>query len=57
MNEVWKKFIHGEEKITVKILGLEGSPRKNGNTEKLVKTILDGATEKGADTTFYKLAK
>ena len=41
----------------MKILGLEGSPRKNGNTEKLVKTILDGAAEKGADTTFYKLVK
>jgi multimeric flavodoxin WrbA len=39
----------------VKVLGLEGSPRKNGNTEKLVKAILDGATEKGADTKFYKL--
>jgi multimeric flavodoxin WrbA len=49
--------IHKEEKIIVKILGLEGSPRKNGNTEKLVKTILDGAAEKGADTTFYKLVK
>ena len=41
----------------MKILGLEGSPRKNGNTEKLVKVILDGATEKGAETKFYKLAK
>jgi multimeric flavodoxin WrbA len=51
------KNIHTEEKITMKILGLEGSPRKNGNTEKLVKAILDGATEKGADTKFYKLAK
>ena len=41
----------------MKILGLEGSPRKNGNTEKLVKAILDGATERGAETKFYKLAK
>ena len=41
----------------MKILGLDGSPRKNGNTEKLVKAILDGATEKGADTKFYKLTK
>jgi multimeric flavodoxin WrbA len=51
------KNTHTEEKITVKVLGLEGSPRKNGNTEKLVKAILGGATEKGADTKFYKLAK
>lgn len=41
----------------MKILGLEGSPRKNGNTEKLVKSILEGATENGAETKFYKLTK
>ena len=39
----------------MKILGLEGSPRENGNTEKLVKTILESARENGAQTTFYKL--
>lgn len=41
----------------MKILGLEGSPRKNGNTEKLVKAILEGAMENGAETIFHKLAK
>jgi len=41
----------------MKILGLEGSPRENGNTEKLVKTILEGAAENGAETKFYKLTK
>mgnify|MGYP006308885257 CR=1 FL=1 len=40
----------------MKVLGIEGSPRKNGNTEKLVKAVLDGAAEQGADTQFYKLA-
>ena len=41
----------------MKILGLEGSHRENGNTEKLVKTILESAKENGADVNFYKLAK
>jgi multimeric flavodoxin WrbA len=33
-----------------KILGLVGSPRKNGNTHVLVSTILDAAAEAGAQT-------
>ena len=41
----------------MKILGVEGSSRKNGNTEKLVKTILESASENGAKTTFYKLVE
>ncbi|MCK8600522.1 flavodoxin family protein [Desulfoferrobacter suflitae] len=41
----------------MKILGFEGSPRENGNTEKLVKTILEGAGEKGAETAYYKIAR
>ena len=41
----------------MKILGLEGSHRENGNTEKLVKTILESAKENGADVNFYKLTK
>jgi len=41
----------------MKILGVEGSPRKNGNTEKLVKTILESASESGAQTAFYKLTE
>jgi multimeric flavodoxin WrbA len=41
----------------MKILGVEGSPRKNGNTEKLVKTILESASENGAKTKFYKLTE
>jgi multimeric flavodoxin WrbA len=41
----------------MKILGVDGSPRKNGNTERLVKAILAGAAEKGAEVGFHKLAK
>ncbi len=32
-----------------KVLGIVGSPRKNGNTDVLVSRILDGAADKGAD--------
>jgi multimeric flavodoxin WrbA len=41
----------------MKVLGIEGSPRKNGNTEKLVRRILDGAEEAGAETDFIKLVE
>ena len=41
----------------MKILGLEGSSREGGNTEKLVKTILESAKENGAEVNFYKLKK
>jgi multimeric flavodoxin WrbA len=41
----------------MKILGIDGSPRKNGNTEKLVKTILHGAEANGAETRHYKVAR
>ncbi len=40
----------------MRILGIEGSPRKNGNTEKLVKAVLQGAMEEGHDGEFLKLA-
>ena len=40
----------------MKIVGIEGSPRKDGNTEKLVKKILAGADEAGGKTEFLKLA-
>jgi multimeric flavodoxin WrbA len=41
----------------MKVIGVEGSPRKNGNTEKLVKTILESASGNGAETKFYKLTE
>ncbi len=40
----------------MKILGIEGSPRKDGNTEKLVRKVLAGAVEAGAEMEFIKLA-
>jgi multimeric flavodoxin WrbA len=40
----------------MKILGIEGSPRKNGNTEKLVRKILEGAEQAGSRTEFIKLS-
>jgi multimeric flavodoxin WrbA len=41
----------------MKIIGIEGSPRQNGNTEKLVKSILAGVEEAGGATQYYKLAE
>lgn len=38
------------------VIGIEGSPRKNGNTEQLVSTVLQGAKDAGATTKFFKLA-
>ena len=41
----------------VKILGVVGSPRKNGNTTKLVKKALEGATSvPGVKTELYEMA-
>ena len=39
----------------MKVIGFIASPRKNGNTSKLVKEILKGAAEKGAQTKLYHL--
>lgn len=40
----------------VKIIGIVGSPRKGGNTEKLVKTALKAAEKIGAETELISLA-
>jgi multimeric flavodoxin WrbA len=40
----------------MKILGIEGGPRKDGNTEKLVRQVLAGAAETGSQAEFIKLA-
>jgi multimeric flavodoxin WrbA len=39
----------------VNILGIVGSPKKAGNTARLVEAILEGAREKGHDTTICHL--
>ena len=39
----------------MKVIGITGSPRKNGNTETLVQTVLDAAAEKGASTKMFNL--
>ena len=41
----------------MKVLGLIGSPRTGGNTEKLFNAILEGAAEKGAEIKIYHLAR
>ena len=41
----------------VKILGIVGSPRKSGNTAKLVEKALEGAMSvPGVETEFYEMA-
>jgi len=40
-----------------KIIGFCGSPRKNGNTDFLMKTIMTGAEAKGFETEFISLNK
>ncbi len=39
----------------MKVIGINGSPRKNGNTETLVQTVLDAAKEKGHSTQLFNL--
>jgi multimeric flavodoxin WrbA len=39
----------------MKIVGLIGSPRKNGNTDVLVQKALEGAKAQGAETTLFYL--
>jgi multimeric flavodoxin WrbA len=40
----------------MKILGLSGSPRKNGNTVNLLTLALNGAREEGAEVELYSVA-
>lgn len=39
----------------MKVIGFVGSPRKGGNTEVLVKEVLNGAAAAGADTAIFYL--
>jgi len=40
----------------IKVLGLVGSPKIDGNTSRLVTAVLEGAAEKGAETAIYNFA-
>ncbi|UCD57192.1 MAG: flavodoxin family protein [Candidatus Hydrogenedentota bacterium] len=39
----------------MRVIAINGSPRKDGNTATILKEILDGATEKGAETRLIHL--
>ncbi len=39
----------------MKVIGINGSPRKNANTQTLVEAMLSGAAEKGAETRLVNL--
>ena len=39
----------------MKILGISGSPRQGGNTETLVRAVLEGAAARGCDTELVSL--
>lgn len=41
--------------MVMKVVGVVGSPRRGGNTEILVETVLAGAAEAGAETEEYRL--
>jgi multimeric flavodoxin WrbA len=41
--------------MSMKAIGIVGSPRKNGNVDTLVQTVLDGAKEAGYQITKYNL--
>lgn len=41
----------------MKVIGIVGSPRSNGNTRKLVELVLEGAAETGAETELVLLGE
>lgn len=40
----------------MKVIGFSGSPRKDGNTDRLVRQVLNGAAGAGAETKFVRVA-
>lgn len=40
----------------MRVVGIDGSPRRDGNTEKLLRKVLAGSEEVGAATEFIKLS-
>ena len=41
----------------MKVIGILGSARENGNTDRLMKTMMKASIESGAETKIYNLAK
>lgn len=41
----------------MKVLAISGSPTKSGNTETLIKSLLEGAESKGAETKLIRLSE
>lgn len=39
----------------MKVIAISGSPRKNGNSERMMNKILQGAKDKGHDTQFFRV--
>lgn len=50
------QYLKFEGGSSIKVLGLVGSPKVDGNTAKLVNAILEGAAENGAETVIYNLS-
>ena len=38
-----------------KVIGFSGSPRRDGNTDRLVRQVLAGAAAAGAETAFFRI--
>ena len=45
------------ESTVLNVVGINGSGRSGGNTSVLVRAVLDGAREAGAQTEFFELAE
>ena len=45
-----------DERMKINVLGLAGSPRRGGNTDRLLDAFLDGAQQAGADTSTWRVA-
>ena len=48
---------YNERSFAVKVIGINASPRKGANTATLVETVLEGASDKGAETKLVNLNK
>lgn len=59
MKKPKSKFIEAPKNIQpeLEVLGVSGSPRKNGNSDVLLKSIISGVTEKGVSSSHLNLTK